>query len=434
MVARAAKVVLPLAVLAVALVVFGAVNRESGPSAGGARAARVAVPVPGAGTDQRIAALQKNLQAAPSAAGYAALGAVYLQKVRETGDASYYTSAEGVLRRALEREPRNVDAVIALGTLAMARHDFRGGLALGLRARRLAPAAYGPYPVVIDGLVELGRYDEAGRVLQQLVDGKPGLPAYARASYFRELHGDLAGAVQVMRLAVSAGSSTPEGAAYVQTLLGTLERNRGRLGPAGAAYRAALRAQPGFPAADAGLARVEAARGRLGPAITRLRRVVERLPLPEHVVALGELERGAGRTRQARETLALMDVQRRLLGASGVNTDVEFALHEADDGDPAAGVRLARRAWAAAPSVRSADAVGWTLTRAGRPTEGYAWARRALRLGWREPLVLYHAGMSAKAAGERGAARRLLGRLLAQSPEFSPLYAPRARRALERVR
>ncbi len=413
---------------------FGAVNRDDRPAAGGARAERLAVLPPGAGTDQRIAALQANVRAAPSAARYAALGAAYLQKVRETGDAGYYTRAEGVLRLALQREPRNLDAVVALGTLTLARHDFRGGLALGRRARRLAPAAYGPYPVVIDALVELGRYDEAGRALQRLVDGKPGLPAYARASYFRELHGDLAGATRIMRLAVSAGSSTPEGAAYVQTLLGTLERNRGRLAPARAAYRAALRAQPGFPAADAGLARVEAAEGRLGPAITRLRGVVERLPLPEHVVALGELERAAGRTRQARDDLALVPVERRLLAARGVNTDVEFALFEADDGDPAAGVRLARRAWAAAPSVRAADAVAWTLTRAGRPVEGYVWARRALRLGWRDPLVLYHAGMSAAAAGERGAARRLLGGLLGQSPRFSPLYAPRARRALERVR
>jgi hypothetical protein len=96
-------------------------------------------------------------------------------------------------------------------------------------------------------------------------------------------------------------------------------------------------------------------------------------------------------------------------------------------------VRLARSAWAAGPSVRSADALGWALTRAGRPDEGYAWARRALRHGWREPSALYHAGMSAKAAGERGAARRLLRGLLAQSPAFSALYAPRARRALEQL-
>jgi len=47
--------------------------------------------------------------------------------------------------------------------------------------------------------------------------------------------------------------------------------------------------------------------------------------------------------------------------------------------------------------------------------------------------VLYHAAMSARAAGDRAATRRLLRRLLEQSPAFSPLYAPRARRALEHL-
>lgn len=172
---------------------------------------------PGAGTDQQIAALQQNLRAAPDAAGYAALGAAYLQKIREIGDSGYYPRAERALALALRREPRNLDAVIGLGTLALARHDFREGLALGRRARRLAPAAFGSYPIVIDALVELGRYDEAGRVLQRLLDGKPGLPAYARASYFRELQGNLTGAIEAMRLAVSAGSATPEGTASSET-------------------------------------------------------------------------------------------------------------------------------------------------------------------------------------------------------------------------
>jgi hypothetical protein len=42
--------------------------------------------------------------------------------------------------------------------------------------------------------------------------------------------------------------------------------------------------------------------------------------------------------------------------------------------------------------------------------------------------------MIARAAGRDSRARELLGRLVAQSPRFSPLYAPRAERALETVR
>ena len=95
---------------------------------------------------------------------------------------------------------------------------------------------------------------------------------------------------------------------------------------------------------------------------------------------------------------------------------------------------LGRRAWAQAPSVRSADALGWALTRAGHPHAGLKWLRHALSLGSRDPSFLYHAGVAAAAAGERATARAWLGRLVRQAPRFSPLYGPRAARLLERLR
>ena len=139
----------------------------------------------------------------------------------------------------------------------------------------------------------------------------------------------------------------------------------------------------------------------------------------------------AGRPAAARRDLALIGAQQPLLRAAGVNTDVELALYEADHGSPARGVTLGRRTWAQAPSVRSADVLGWALTRAGRAREGLPWLRRALALGSRDPSFLYHAGIAAARAGERDAAGAWLGRLVRQAPRFSPLYGPRAARELE---
>jgi Flp pilus assembly protein TadD len=80
--------------------------------------------------------------------------------------------------------------------------------------------------------------------------------------------------------------------------------------------------------------------------------------------------------------------------------------------------------------VRSADALGWALTRAGHPVAGLRFAHRALALGSRDPNFLYHAGVSAQAAGHAAEARAYLGESLALNRRFSPLYAPRAQRAL----
>jgi tetratricopeptide (TPR) repeat protein len=392
------------------------------------------VSAPGGSTDARITRLQALLRAEPSEVdALSTLAGAYLQKVRETADPAYYDRAATALRRALALRPADAGALTERGALELSRHDFRAALADARRVRALAPEVNKPFGVLVDALVELGRYREAGRALQDMVDRKPNLDAYARVSYFRELHGDLRGAASALRLAVAAGGDVPENAAYVQTLSGDLELVRGRPGRAVLAYRAALADLPRYAPAVFGLARADAARGRAPRAIRRLHALVARLPLPAYVVALGETELAAGRPVAARRDLALIGAQERLLRAAGVNTDVELALYEADHGSARRAVALARRAWAQAPSVRSADALGWSLSRAGHPREGLAWGRRALRLGSHDPSFLYHAGATAAAAGERRAASAWLGRLVRQAPRFSPLYGPRAARLLARV-
>ena len=355
-----------------------------------------------------------------------ALASAYVQKARETGDLAYQARAEALLRRALARDPRDAGAVVELGTLAASRHDFRRALALARQARALAPGSPGHYPLLVDALVELGRFHAAERALQDFMDVRPGLPAYARVSYLRELHGDLDGAASAMALAVAAGGAAPENVAAVQVLHGDLEAARGRPARAARDYAAALAGVPGFPPALAGRARLAAARGDLRSAIATLRRVVDRLPLPEHAIALGELQLAAGHRTAARRTFALVGAERRLLADGGVDTDAEIAVFEAGHGSPRRAVELARAAWAAAPGIRAADALGWALTRAGRSREGLAWARRAVRLGSLDPLLRHHAGMAARGA-ER---RRHLRLALAHGLAAHPWQAAAARRAL----
>jgi tetratricopeptide (TPR) repeat protein len=383
------------------------------------------------GTSADIPKLQSAVRRSPNREDLrASLAAAYLQRVRETGDPSFYARAEGVLRN-----PRTPDGLATAGELALARHDFSGGLELGRRA-----GAEGAF-VRVDALVELGRYGAAENELQAMVDRKPNLAAYARVSYLRELNGDLEGAVSAMRLAVAAGGPAPENNAYVLALLGELERRLGRAGEARAAFAKALVLVPRFPAAEAGMARLESAkvtrggatsrRAGLDAAARRLRGIVDALPLPEYVIALGETELAAGKTATAKQDLALVEAEQRLQRAAGVDVDVELAVFEADHGDPAKAVALARRGWHAAPSVRAADALGWALTRSGDPKGGYRWARRALKLGSLDPIWRAHAGLAALAAGHAQQGRKQLRIALAHGLDGYPWQAERARRALK---
>jgi tetratricopeptide (TPR) repeat protein len=374
----------------------------------------------------RTRELRATIAASPDdATAYAALGDSYLQLARESGDPAYYARAERAFDAALRRDPNDLGAVLGAGTLANLRHDFRAGL----RAHRLQPALARPYVVLADAQIELGRYDAALNSIQRLVDAKPGLPAYARASYYRELSGDRRGAVDALRLAISAGG-TAESLAYVQVLLGDLELGRGRVTAARDAYRAALAAQPDYPQGLAGLARVALAGGDLDAAAARLRRSTARLPLTTNLTLLADVELAAGRRRAAVAQLDVVRAQQRLLRAAGAAPDAERVLFEANHGSPSRAVALGRHVWRHAPSVRSADALGWALTRAGRPAEGLRWARRALALGSRDPFVRFHAGIAARRAGGAGAAARDLRIAARGRGLLSPLEARRVAEAL----
>src|SRR5918999_1919286 len=281
---RAAALLAPFALFAALLPVFSALNGgEEGVDSAG-------VVDPGAPSGDAVADFQRAVRAAPgSAAAYAGLGEAYLSRARESGDPALYSRAERAFDAAVRRDPGELGALIGAGNLSGLRHDFAEQLRLGRRAVALAPGLARPYTVVADAQIELGRYGAAAESIQKLLDLKPSLAGYARASYYRELTGDLAGSVAAMRLAASAGGS-PESTAYVRVLLGDLELQRNRTGAARAEYTAAMRTLPGYPAALVGLARADAAGGELGGAAARLRRAANRLPLTTTLTLLAEVE------------------------------------------------------------------------------------------------------------------------------------------------
>ena len=401
------KLLAPLAAFAVTLAVVLSLGggRDFELPAGG-DATGVEIP-PAASAAERVELLQRAARDGDADAGVlTALGQAYLQRARETGDPGFYSRAARSFDAALRRDARNVDAVLGAGTLAGLRHDFDEQLRRGLEARRLAPSLVAVLPVVADAQIELGRYGAAEQTLQQLLDVKPNLTSYSRVSYLRELTGDLPGAVEAMRLAVSAGGGDPENVAYVRVLLGDLELQQGRVAAARLAYTAALRSLPGYPAGMVGLARADAASGDLGRAAARLRRASARLPLTATLSLLAQVEQARGRDGAAEASLAAARAQQRLYTAAATLPDAETVLFEADYGDPGRAVELGRRVWERAPSVRSADALAWAHVRAGDPEAGVTWSRRALRTGSDDALYNLHAGIALARVGRPEAAER----------------------------
>jgi hypothetical protein len=146
-----------------AIAVFTATRGDERAAAGPPRVGGTELR-PHADTDARIAELQADVRSGRTDRA-PALAAAYLQKVRETGDASFYTRADTLLEQALARNPRDQAALVQAATLAGGRHDFRGALALARRADLAVPGTLAPLPITVDALVELGRYGAAERTL-----------------------------------------------------------------------------------------------------------------------------------------------------------------------------------------------------------------------------------------------------------------------------
>jgi tetratricopeptide (TPR) repeat protein len=422
----------PLLILAASLLLFlGALGLQLSKDAESAASSPPPAPLERS-SEAMLRRFQQRLQRNPEDSfAYAQLGLSYLQRLRETGDASLVVKAEAALAEALKHDPDQFDAILGEGLLALSRHDFHAALRWGQRARALSPFSSEALGILVDAQVELGRYDAAVATAQAMVDLRPDLASYSRVSYLRELHGDVAGAIAAMRSAAAASVVGSEANLWAQTQLGHLYFNSGDLEQAEQAYRQALTARPDYPFAQAGLGRVRAAQGRIDEALALYRPLVARLPLPEFAIALGELYQTSGRALEAQQQYDLVRAIHRLQAGAGVNVDAEAALFEADHGSDAEGtVAQARAAYQLRPSLFAADVLAWALYQAGDFEQAQRYSQEALRLGTQEALWHFHAGMIAHALGDEAAAAEQMRAALAINPHFSLSYAPAARAIL----
>ncbi|MGW6546709.1 tetratricopeptide repeat protein [Streptomyces massasporeus] len=427
-------VLLAVAVTGGAIAVGGGQDRGAGVDAVSAAGALSPGDLARGDLDAGIASLQKHLRAQPRDFGsWATLGVAYVEQARTKGDPSRYPQAQRALKRSLDLEPGNDQALAGQAALAAARHDFPGALTRAEAALKRNPYNERALCTRIDALVELGRYDDASKAADTADDRRPGIPVFTRYAYVRELRGDVRTAREVLERALNSAHA-PADVAYVATALGQLAWNQGEYKAALDHYARALAADDAYLPALEGRARAQAASGDRKAAVRGLEQVVARFPLPGPLVALGELyeDRGAdGDRAKAGDQYALVDAWTALARAGGANTDLETALAAADHGDEKEALRAARAEWDRRHSVHTADALAWALHVNGRDEEALPYARRATASGYRNAVFLYHRGVIERATGDERGARSHLKAALDLNPGFSPLGAREARTALK---
>ncbi len=345
--------------------------------------------------EQRIAEAREAIANAPDAPrGYTDLALALSRRARETSDLGYYRQADEAIDRAIALSPGDFEAGKVRAWVRLGQHRFADALLLAEALNKRAPDDVMVYGLLTDANVELGRYPEAEKAAQWMLDLRPGhVPGITRAAYLRELLGDLEGARELMQMAFEqTPTSEREDRAWVLTQLGHLHLLEGDAARAERALGEALKAFPGYHYALGNLARVRTAQGRHADAVELLHQRQATADHPENLYELGEALERAGLTAEAEAVFADFEEKARAESTGPDNANRELIFFYVDHAQkPEEALRLAAAEAAVRRDVFTLDAHAWALWANGRKDEARATLETALAVGVRDPRVLQHA-------------------------------------------
>jgi tetratricopeptide (TPR) repeat protein len=321
-----------------------------------------------------------------------ALAVALTRRARESGDTRYYEDAAQALEQASRSEPDNPASMRIAAWVAMGRHQFAAAYDLTRRYDRRHGADPWNLSVMGDALMELGRYDEAEKAYQRMVDLKPGPIAYSRVAYLRELRGDLQGAEEMMRTAYAATRpEESEDRAWLQVQVAHLRSLQNDAAGAEAAYRQALAEFPGYHYALAGHSELALRLGRAEEAAALAQRSIDAAPHAERYLLLADALRALDRETEAR---AAEDTFERLALANVDNPDNEnhdLVLYYLERRpDPARALAIARLEATRRQDIHTLDRLAMALEANGRHHEAARLMKRIREIGSRDPVIVAH--------------------------------------------
>ncbi|MBS2016105.1 MAG: tetratricopeptide repeat protein [Deltaproteobacteria bacterium] len=344
------------------------------------------------------------------------LGRQWVRKARESADPGFYLNADACANIVLARVPDSRIALDLRGLVLLNAHKFDEARSLALQITAKSPEDPMAWGTLSDAYLEMGRYDEATAATQTMVDLKPNLPSYSRASYLQWLRGDTASAKQTVRLALDsgrAGKSDPEPGAWVLVQAAMIFWHEGDYEGAEAGCDKALERIGDYAPANVCKGRVAAAKGDYRRAAELFERAFKVSPLAETAWLMGDAKSAAGDTKGAEEAWATVEREGRRtdprtlsLFFSAKNKNVDEAL------------KLAREEYEVRKDITTEDALAWALHRAGKTQEAKASIARARRLGTPDARLLYHEGAILVAAGDVAKGTKRLEDALKSNPGF----------------
>jgi len=368
---------------------------------------------------------------------YVQLAQLFVQEARITGrHHEYIPKAQALLEEARARDTKDFEAIVTQASLLMTLHQFEEAKQLAEQAVATAPHNAISHGLLADALLELGDYESAVRMCDKMLSLRPDLRSYSRAAYLRELHGDLAGAQHVMRMACDAGMTGHENRAWTLYQLGKLYFNAGKLDTAAFIYNGILSERPGYAYALFGLAQINLAQKKYAEAIASLKQIYGDTPDHAFLEQLVEAYHLAGQTAEAERMTKLALEAYAQHEQDGWEVDLEYARFCASyEINMQEALQRAQREYERRPNnIDALEAYAIALYKNGQAEKAEPLIKQALRLQTQRPSFYFHAGMIAHQLGKQAEAQAHLQQALSLGPSLSLRETQLARAALAATR
>lgn len=363
------------------------------------------------------------------AGSYTALAYALCHRAEETLDPGLYAEADTALSKALQISPNNFEAGKAQVCVALGRHEYGRAREQAMVLNKRIPDDIMVYGLLVDANSALGNYPEAENACQWMLNLRPGnTPAFLHAADLRDVFGEQAGALQLLKLVLDASSPVDvSGRTAVLTRMAQIYLETGDLSKSESTAGAALSLQPSDPRALLVMAQLRRLQGQPAEAVKLIRASYNAVPRPQTLYLMAEAMDEAGMKKEAAATFAEFEQQSAKQSGSPDNANLELTFFYTDHAnDPAKALSIAEMEVSQRHDVHTLDAYAWALYKNGRYADAKKQMDIALKVGVREAPIFYHAGEIELRLGNTTGARQFFN----QASEMKSVHSLEANVAL----
>lgn len=352
-----------------------------------------------------------------------ALTALYVNEGRITGNLAYYNDAAlKCAETVLKGDPEDFEALTFKSMILLSQHKFEDGLAVAQQIQKKYSYNAFVYGLIVDGNVELGNYKNALEAADKMVSIRPDLRSYSRIAYLREIHGDIHGAIEAMKMAVDAGSPGDENTEWCRVQTGKLYEQLGKTKDAAMHYIIASENRTDYPYTLAGLARVAIAEKDYTKALSLFERAVSVMPDHTFKEGIAEVYTLMGQEEKAKSMAndILEQMKKLATGDKGQNEDHEMAHAYMGVKNYEKALEYALKEYNRRPAnIEVNETVAIVYYKKGEYAKALPYIENALKTNCKNPELLKQAAFIYAKTGDKTKAKMFLIEALKINPTLS---------------